>query len=70
MEVVEVEDAHQQKGSRDKNACEQLRYSELLQAEILKPVEEDRTKAGTFLRHFRPASLSQATTAILCLDHL
>lgn len=58
MEVVEVKDAHQQKGSGDENACEQLRYRELLQAEILKPVEEDGTKAGTFLREVLPASLS------------
>lgn len=46
MEVVEVEDAHEQKGSGDKNACEQLRYSELLQAEILKPVKETEQKQG------------------------
>lgn len=49
MEIVEVQDADQQKGGGDEYPCEQFGHSELLQAQILKPVKGDRTKARSFL---------------------
>lgn len=41
MEVVQVQDAHQQEGCGDEYAREQLSHRELFQAKVLQPAKQN-----------------------------